>query len=92
MIFFNAANDCHWQSEFINESLDPTSRGIRLEESFLIFEFDVVWLMNSNTWACALPTSEPFLDRSTAEADRVLMNLEYILLVASLCGAIHPPY
>ena len=47
--------------------------------------------MNSNTWACALPTSEPFLDRSTAEADRIVMNLEYILLAASLCGAIHPP-
>ena len=47
--------------------------------------------MNSNIWACELPTSVPFLDRSTAEADRVVMNLEYILLVASLYGAIHPP-
>jgi len=30
------------------------------------------------------------LDRSTAEADRIVTNLEHILLVASLYGAIHP--
>ena len=42
MIFVHAANDYHWQLEFINESLDSTSRGIRSEEGFLQFEFDVV--------------------------------------------------
>jgi hypothetical protein len=49
MVFVYATNDCHWQSEFINESLDSTSRGIRMDEGFLIFEFNLVWLMNSNT-------------------------------------------
>lgn len=42
MIFDHAANDCHWQSEFINKSLGSTSCGIRFEGGFLIFEFGVV--------------------------------------------------